>query len=215
MCVCVCVFFFHFFFFIFFFVIVSLATFLLLTIPVQFARAVLHRMKGVRVSVPNHVETWKLVVDSTKNHFETLRNAHNGRCPNSVRAGMQAVAVSVCNKVPRGQLKAVASETSCSCGQLTKARKKWRQVVEGDVVDLEKLIELKGKTRSDAMSDEHADFVVSVWNDNTRASERAKDSIRNPRERRDQVSSVLVVVVIFFTFFFFRMQSCMECTGSR
>ena len=152
---------------------------------IQLGEAVVNRLKGVAVTAPKHVKRWGCVMNSLQNHFKTLQDACSGRHPNVIRAGQQAVAVATSNKVPIGHLKAVAKTVGASCDQLRIAKTKWHDIVEGEVKDLLSLMELRGKVRKDKMSDEMTDFTISVWNDNTRASERKKDSMRNPKERRN------------------------------
>ena len=78
----------------------------------------------------------------------------------------------------------VAKELGANYRQLLRAKKKWHDLIEGDLKDFLSLLELRGKVRKDKWTDDKIEFVISMWNENTRASERKKDSIIHPDDRR-------------------------------
>ena len=48
------------------------------------------------------------------------------------------------------------------------------------------LTELRGAMRKDKIKQDWVDFAIGVWADNTRKSERKRDSIRNPKNKSDK-----------------------------
>lgn len=49
--------------------------------------------------------------------------------------------------------------------------------------DRESLTDLHSKVRADGMEEEWIEFAVDMWKSNTRQSECAKDSVRNPNNK--------------------------------
>lgn len=146
----------------------------------QLAAAVNQRMQGIRSMREKDQEAWTYVRNSLKAFFETLHDKYHGRYPNHIRAAQQAVCAAIANVVPPRKLHVVSESVGVSVDRLSEGRKHWSQWVSGD---RESIMQLRGKIRSDSMPDEWIDFAIGIWKDNTRRSERAKDSLRNPNDK--------------------------------
>ena len=150
----------------------------------QLAGAMNQRLQGVRDLRDRDQEAWGYIRNSLKAFFEKIQDRFNGRYPNQIRAAQQAVCAAIGNKVPPRKLSVVADAVGVPVQQLALGRKHWSEWCNGDT---DTIMELRGKVRSDAMNEEWISFAVSVRTDNTRRSERAKDSLRNPRDKSDKV----------------------------
>lgn len=97
-----------------------------------------------------------------------------------MRAAQQAACAAIANAAPQRKLHVISKELGISVDRLAEGRKNWSEWVGGG---RESIMDLRGKIRSD---EAWIEFAVSVWKDNTRRSERAKDSIRNPNDMSDK-----------------------------
>lgn len=146
----------------------------------QLAAAVNKRMQNIRYIRDKDQEAWGYVRNSLKAFFEMLRDRFHGRYPNHVRAAQQAVCAAISNAVPPRKLHVVSEAMGISLDRLSEGRKHWSEWVCGD---RESIMDLRAKVRDDKMNEEWISFAISIWTDNTRRSERAKDSIRNPNNK--------------------------------
>lgn len=135
-------------------------------------------------------EAWTYIRNSLKAFFERLKDQYRGRYPNHIRAAQQAVSAAIANAVPPRKLHVVAQEVNArllalaSVEQLAIGREHWADWVAGN---RESLMDLRGKIRKDSMDEAWIEFAISVWVDNTRRSERAKDtSVHNPNDKSDK-----------------------------
>jgi hypothetical protein len=149
----------------------------------QLAAAVNQRMQGIRQLRDQDQEAWGYVRNSLKAFFAKLQDRYHGRFPNHVRAAQQAVCAAIGNAVPPRKLHIVAASVGASVDRLSEGRKHWAEWLSGD---RESLMDLRGKIRADWMDEEWIEFALGIWKDNTRRSERAKDSLRNPNDRSDE-----------------------------
>ena len=150
----------------------------------QLAGAMNQRLQGVRDLRDRDQEAWGYVRNSLKAFFETLQERYHGRYPNQIRAAQQAVCAAIANAVPPRKLHVISKEFGISVDQLSLGRKHWSAWIAGD---RESLMDLRGKIRSDSMDEAWIEFAIAIWKDNTRRSERAKDSLRNPHDKSDKV----------------------------
>ena len=146
----------------------------------QLAVAVNQRMQGIRELRDKDQEAWGYVRNSLKAFFEKLQDRYHGRYPNHIRAAQQAVCAAIANAAPPRKLHVISEATGASLDRLSEGRKHWSQWVSGD---RESIMDLRGKIRSDGMPEEWVEFAIAIWKSETRASERAKDSLRNPNDK--------------------------------
>lgn len=150
----------------------------------QLGAAINQRLQGIRDLRDRDQEAWGYIRNSLKAFFETLQDKYNGRYPNHIRAAQQAVCAAIANACPPRKLLVIADSVGANVERLSEGRKHWSQWVDGTS---ESLMDLRGKIRSDSMDEEWIDFAIGIWKDNARRSERAKDSLRNPRDKSDRV----------------------------
>ena len=149
----------------------------------QLGAAINQRLQGIRDLRDRDYEAWGYIRNSLKAFFETLQDKYLGRFPNHVRAAQQAVCAAIANAAPPRKLHVISEELGVSVERLSEGRKHWSDWVAGG---RESLMDLRGKIRSDSMDEAWIEFAIGIWKDNTRRSERAKDSLRNPRDRSDK-----------------------------
>lgn len=146
----------------------------------QLAAAVNQRMQGIRELRDKDHEAWGYIRNSLKAFFEKLQDRYSGRFPNSIRAAQQAVCTAIANAAPPRKLHVISEAVGVSSERLSEGRLHWAQWVAGD---RETLADLRGKIRADSMDEKWIDFAIDIWKSTTRRSERAKDSVRNPRDK--------------------------------
>lgn len=146
----------------------------------QLAAAVNQRLQGVRHLRDKDQEAWSYVRNSLKAFFETLSDRYHGRYPNQVRAAQQAVCSAIANSAPPRKLHVLSEALGVSVERLSEGRRHWSEWISGG---RETLMDVRGKARSDGMPEEWIEFAIDVWTNNTRRSERTKDSLRNPNNR--------------------------------
>lgn len=149
----------------------------------QLAAAISQRMQGIRHLRDRDQEAWSYMRNSLKAFFEKLQDKYSGRYPNHIRAAQQAVCAAISNSVPPRKLHVIQEAVGVSTARLAEGRRHWSDWVSGD---RECIMDLRGKARSDSMPEEWIAFAIDIWKDNTRRSERAKDSIRNPNDKSDK-----------------------------
>jgi hypothetical protein len=148
----------------------------------ELARQVYYKLSGETTETSVEEQAKKDILESLKLFHETLVARNPGRFPNSVRAAVQAVSAAVSatgdsSMAARSRLLGIPAE------QLLAGRQKW----ESFLADEGQLTELRGAIRSDKIPDEWLDFLVEdVWLGETRQSEKARDSCRNPHDRSDK-----------------------------
>ena len=103
-----------------------------------------------------------------------MQDKYYGRYPNHIRAAQQAVCAAIANACPPRKLHVVAESVGATVDRLSEGRKHWSHWVGGT---RESLMDLRGKIRSDSMDEAWIEFAIGIWKDNTRRSERAKDSL--------------------------------------
>ena len=111
-----------------------------------------------------------------------MTEKHNGRFSNVNRAAMQAVSSAIVAGLKEGEFSEAARQTSFDRQQLTRAQERFGSWLDGDI---EQLFETRGKARSDATPPEWLEFAHRFWLDICRPSEKAKDSLRDPKNRSD------------------------------
>lgn len=146
----------------------------------QLAAAINQRMHGIRDLRDKDHEAWSYVRNSLKAFFEVLRDRYHGRYPNHVRAAQQAVCAAIANAAPPRKLHLISEAVGASIVRLSEGRKHWSEWVSGD---RQSIMDVRGKIRCDGIPEEWVEFAVDIWKNNTRRSERAKDSVRNPRDK--------------------------------
>ena len=101
--------------------------------------------------------------------MKELKSKYHGRFPNDVRAAYravhQAVATSCSDPRYKGILDTVSMQDKArlldtSRKMLAEERDRFAHFLEGDI---EHLVELRGKMRSDKFPEEWADFIVAAW----------------------------------------------------
>ena len=148
----------------------------------QLGAALNQRLLGIRSLRDRDQEAWGYIRNSLKAWFEKLQDTYKGRYPNHIRAAQQAVCSAIANACPPRKLHVISQELGVPVDQLALGRKHWSEWVNGD---RESLMELRGKIRWDSTNEAWIEFAIGIWKDNTRRSERAKDSLRNPRDKSD------------------------------
>lgn len=146
----------------------------------QLASAVVNRLQGVRYLKDKDQEAWGYIRNSLKAFFDKLREKYSGRYPNHVRAAQQAVCAAIANAVPPRKLHVIQEAVGVSIDRLSEGRKHWSDWVSGE---REAIADLRGKIREDGMNEAWIEFALDIWKANTRRSERAKDSVRNPQDK--------------------------------
>ena len=149
----------------------------------QLATAVSQRLNGIRALRDRDIEAWSYVRNALKAFFAKIHERHRGRFPQHMRAAQQAVCAAISNAAPQRKLHVLASEFNISAERLSEGRKHWTSWLCGD---RESIADLCGQARSDRMPDEWLAHAVDTWTGQTRRSERAKDSLRNPSDKSDK-----------------------------
>jgi hypothetical protein len=151
----------------------------------QLAEATACRFGIIRKSLVQDHEAWDAVSESLKYFFATLRQKYRGRYPNSIRAVQQGVCSAISNRCTKGQLAVVSKEFGVPEDKLVDGQSRFLEWFDGD---REKLVDFRGAVRSDKLPEEWVELAVRVWTEETRRSEKTKDSIRHPHNRADKTS---------------------------
>ena len=153
----------------------------------QLARYVLAKLSGekaVTSAEEKRLEQAKEDVLLSINKFNSeLRQKNPGRYSNNARTALQGAAASV---VTTGisSLRSRAIVTGFNRHQLSLARKKWAAYLDGDE---DYLVELRGALRDDKIPEAWVIWATEeIWIKLTRASEKKKEAMRNPRDRSDK-----------------------------
>jgi hypothetical protein len=158
----------------------------------QLAAAVNQRMQGIRQLRDQDQVAWGYVRSSLKAFFAKLQGRYSGRYPNHMRAAQQAVCAAIGNAVPPRKLHVVSASIGAPVDRLAEGRKHWSEWLSGD---RESLMDLRGKIRDDSMDEAWIEFGINIWKDNTRRSERAKDSLSNPNDRLGSIAPHVMAAV--------------------
>ena len=140
------------------------------------------RRVAVSHAVTEDNKVWLQVKKSLRTFFAGLNQP--GRTANMGRAARQAVcAALVVGMEDEQSVNAMGRVLHVDPRHLRRAKKRWEDIFNGDE---EAMYDLRGAIRNDKMPREWVDFAINVWLEETRASERAKDTIRNPKNRKDK-----------------------------
>ena len=133
--------------------------------------------------IPSSLKCQELALASLRSFFETLKTKYNGRYPNDIRQAQQIVCSAIASNYPQRKLGQLALATGATTKQLSKAQKRWKDWCDGTA---EIFYDKRGQERSDKLPDEWLELATDVWMDLTRPSEKAKDSLKHPKKRKDE-----------------------------
>jgi len=159
----------------------------------QLAEAVKRRLSPANFEPDKDLYVALAIAESIRAWMKELKSKYHGRFPNEVRAAYRAVHQAVATACSDPQYKGILDKVSTqdkarlldtSRKMLEEERDRFAHFLEGDI---EHLVELRGKMRSDKFPEEWADFIVAAWLSEhcTRESERTSDEIRNPNSKKD------------------------------
>ena len=159
----------------------------------QLAEAVKRRLSPANFEPDKDLYVALAITESIRAWMKELKSKYHGRFPNEIRAAYRAVHQAVATACSDPQYKGILDKVSMqdkarlldtSRKMLEEERDRFAHFLEGDI---EHLVELRGKMRSDKFPEEWAEFIVAAWLSEhcTRESERTSDEIRNPNSKKD------------------------------
>ena len=123
------------------------------------------------------------IISGIKTWMDTMKSEFTDRYVNDIRAAQQAVASAIACELEHGQFRRAQRMTSLRREKLAAGHARFHAWLEGEV---ESLYDTRGAERSDRYPEEHRQWTHQFWLDECRASEKAKDGIRNPHDRSDK-----------------------------
>jgi hypothetical protein len=128
------------------------------------------------------LQAWELVKSSLSAFFSQIQSENKGRYNVQTRSAYINVAAAVASNLSENEIATVAGKLGISSSALIKGKKSWQRWLS----DPDGFFILHTKSSKNKMPEEYIEFVVDMWQTLTRSSERAKDTIRNPKHRSDK-----------------------------
>ena len=123
----------------------------------------------------------KIIVDGLELFLQTQKARTEGRYTTEERIAQQAVTSAAVASAPNGSLRAISRRLQVKPAKVHEALDRWEAYEANETTSVIVLNESSANAYPAAFET----FVVEAWGHKTRKSERMKDDIHNPKDRKD------------------------------